>query len=172
MEHPHAPRPDGIARSALNPVRTIVLLAASAVVGVGASPAVAQSVLTYHNDTSRTGWNPSETTLNTTNVATAAFNLLFSVPLDGQVDAQPLVANNQTIAGGVHDVVYAATSNDTIYAIDGSTGAILLSQNFGAPVPQSALPGQCNNNAPSIGIEFDAGHFARHQHIIRDHRHL
>src|SRR5258708_9782656 len=53
---------------------------------------------------------------------------------------------------GKYDVVYVGTENNTIYAIDISTGNVLLSANFGAPVPISALPGNCNNNANHIGI--------------------
>ena len=118
-----------------------------ALLGLAASlaPTVAssQAVTTYHNDTLRTGWNASETTLTTSNVGAGKFNLLATVKLDSQVDAQPLVVPNQVIGNqGAHTVVYVATGGNTLYAIDGATGAILASRNFGTPVSQSALPGQ------------------------------
>jgi hypothetical protein len=129
---------------------TAILLAAAA----PGAPAVAQNVLTGHNDTSRTGWNSHEKTLTVANVGGGQFDLQQSVVLDNQVDTQPLVVKNQSIAGRtVPIVVYVATANDTVYAIDGTTGAILLSKSLGTPVPQSALPGQCSNNAPSIGVD-------------------
>ncbi len=135
--------------------RRLAVLAAAALWMAGApSAAGAQSVLTRHNDTLRTGWNPHETVLTAANVGGGQFTLQQSVILDGQVDTQPLVVKNQVIAGQkIASVVYVATANDTVYAIDGTTGAILLSNNFGKPVPQSALPGQCYNNAPSIGVD-------------------
>jgi outer membrane protein assembly factor BamB len=74
------------------------------------------------------------------------------VPLDYQVDAQPLVLANVQVAGVAHTVVYVATENDTVYAVDTATGTILLSQSLGTPVPRSALPGACANNGPAIGI--------------------
>jgi len=74
------------------------------------------------------------------------------VPLDYQVDAQPLVLANVQIAGAAHTVVYVATENDTVYAIDAATGTVLLSQSLGTPVPRSALPGKCANNGPAVGI--------------------
>jgi hypothetical protein len=81
------------------------------------------------------------------------FGLLQSVTLDEQVDAQPLIAPNQLITVGPHkgrhDVVYIATENNTIYAIDASTGVVLLSANFGPAVPK---PLSCNNNSAVVGI--------------------
>ncbi len=101
--------------------------------------AVKTSVESYHNDNLRTGWNPNETTLTTSNVNSSTFGLLKNVALDGRVDAQPLVVPNQSIDGkGVHDVVFVATENDTLYAIDAQSGIILGSRNFGKSIPNSA----------------------------------
>jgi outer membrane protein assembly factor BamB len=110
------------------------------------------NVTTYHNDTGRSGWNPRETILTPTTVAGGSFKKLASVPLDGQVDAEPLYVARQKIAGGVHDTVYVATENDTIYAIDASTGKILIRKSLGFPVPESAIPGGCPNNVDGVGI--------------------
>ncbi len=124
--------------------------------GMAATPARSQSVsvTTYHNDTLRTGWNPGETSLNVASVAGGRFGLQYSVPLDDQVDAQPLVVANQPIAGrGVFTVAYVVTENNTVYAIDTSTGAILLTRNLGVPVPSSARSNKCPDNGTTIGIE-------------------
>jgi hypothetical protein len=110
-------------------------------------------ISTYHGDTLRTGWNANETALTPATVGSAAFKQLGNVVLDGQVDAQPLFVGSQTITGqGIHNVVYVATENNTVYAIDGDTGSVLLQRNFGAPVPIAQLPGQCNNNSSIVGI--------------------
>lgn len=96
----------------------------------------AQDVLTYHGDNLRTGWFSSETQLTASNVTPQAFGLLQTVTLDGRVDAEPLVAMHQTIEGhGVHNVVYVATENDSIYAIDADDGSVLWQQGFGTAVP-------------------------------------
>jgi hypothetical protein len=122
--------------------------------GVSAAAATPVSVTTYHYDNYRTGWNQLETGLKPSVVSKPGFGLLSSTTLDDQVDAQPLILGSQKIAGhgGKHEVVYVATESDTIYAIDASTGHILLQKNYGTPVPYTALPGSCNNNGPNIGI--------------------
>lgn len=108
-------------------------------------------VITYHNDNNRTGWNPAENTLTTSNVRPLTFGHILTVPLDDQVDTQPLVVSNQAIENqGTHTVVYVTTESNTVYAIDSWTGAVLLKRNLGTPV--STLPGGCNNNGPNVGI--------------------
>jgi hypothetical protein len=112
-----------------------------------------EAVVTYHYDNLRTGWNSNETTLTPSNVNPTTFGLLQSIPLDEQVDAQPLLVPNELITVGIHkgrhDVVYVATENNTIYAIDASTGVVLLNLNFGPAVPK---PLSCNNNSAVVGI--------------------
>jgi hypothetical protein len=123
-----------------------------AVTIVGAAAAQPMNVTTHHYDNMRTGWNQSETVLTPSAVGGTAFGELESVTLDEQVDAQPLLVTGQTIKGGSHDVIYVATENDSVYALDAASGAVLLQASLGTPVPQSALPGQCNNNSASVGI--------------------
>jgi hypothetical protein len=47
-------------------------------------------------------------------------------------------------------VVYIATGNDTIYAIDANAGTVLLTASLGKPV---AMPLGCNNNGPNVGVD-------------------
>jgi len=111
------------------------------------------AVTTYHNDNRRTGLNSHETVLTPANVGSSAFGLLQTVTLDDQVDAQPLVVPGVNITAGssqgIHDVVYVVTENNTVYAIDTHTFAVLLSVNLGTPVPK---PLGCVNNGPNVGI--------------------
>jgi hypothetical protein len=139
----------GFARAHFLKAAAVAVMAA-----VGISSCLAQvAVTTFHYDNGRTGWNSHETRLTPSNVGSAPFGLLHTVAVDDEVDAQPLVVANVNITGGnhqgKHNVVYVATANNTIYAIDAVTGDILLNPNFGKPV---ALPLGCINNGPNVGI--------------------
>ncbi len=84
-----------------------------------AAGALAQSVVTEHYDNARTGLNPGESILNTTNVNATSFGKLFSQSVDGQIYAQPLYMAGLAIPGkGTHNVVFVATENDSVYAFD------------------------------------------------------
>jgi hypothetical protein len=120
--------------------------------------ALAQSspftVSTYHYDNLRTGWNNKETRLTATGFPdgkSSKFGVLYTVTLDGQINGQPLVIPNLTIGGG-HDVVYVATEANTIYAVDATTGAILVNKNLGNPVT-SSVPSGCVDHGHNIGIK-------------------
>jgi len=75
-------------------------------------------VTTYHNDDVRDGVNSSESTLNLSNVSSQQFGKLAALQVDGQIYAQPLYVPNLNIGGVVHNVVFVATENDTVYAFD------------------------------------------------------
>ena len=66
---------------------------------LAAFPVLAADVLTFHNDPGRTGLNDHETILNPTNVNADSFGLLFNLPVDGRVDAQPLYISSVSMRG-------------------------------------------------------------------------
>ncbi len=112
------------------------------------------SVVTYHYDNLRTGWDDSESSLSYQNVKNGSFGLLHTVTLDDQVSTQPLVVSNAAREGvrpsSEHDVAYVATESNTVYAIDAATGKILFSRNLGKPVQ---TPLGCTANGPNVGID-------------------
>ena len=131
-----------------------VILALTALTFFAASLATSQtSITTYHVDNSRTGWNSHETVLTPANVGSSSFGLLQKVTLTGQVDAQPLFVPGVNITAGkhqgLHDVVYVATEDNVIYAIDAEAGTVLLSPTFGTP---GGLPAACDNPRIKVGI--------------------
>jgi hypothetical protein len=106
----------------------------------GALPTFAQvNVITQHNDIARTGQNLSETVLTPANVNDTHFGLLHKIALDDQCYANPLVYSGLTIGGVVHNVVYMATVNNSVYALDATTGAQLWHVNFGTAKTESCV---------------------------------
>jgi hypothetical protein len=75
-------------------------------------------VYTYHNNGARNGANTQEYALKTTTVNTTSFGKLVSCTADGAIYAQPLWAANVTVSGTKHNVVFAATQHDGLYAFD------------------------------------------------------
>jgi hypothetical protein len=117
------------------------LLAATSQVALG------QAVTTHHNDNGRTGLNPAETILSPANVQAGSFGKLFSLPVNGQVYAQPLYVPGVNVTGlGTHNVVYVVTESNDVYAFDSdSPGSALWHLNLGTPMPSSVV-------YPQVGI--------------------
>ncbi|MGD0225481.1 MAG: choice-of-anchor D domain-containing protein [Terriglobia bacterium] len=117
-------------------------------------------VYTQRYDNSRSGANTQEVILTPSNVNVNQFGKLFALPVDGQVYAQPLYVQNVTIPGqGVHNVVYVATQNDSVYAFDadGQSTTPLWHSSFTSatitPVPSSDTnPPGTADISPIIGI--------------------
>ena len=89
---------------------------------------------TYHADLARTGVDRSSPPLR-------GLRRIWSAQLDGQVYAEPLVVGNR---------VYAATENNTVYALNAGNGRVAWRRHLGTPVDASTLP--CGNISPVTGI--------------------
>lgn len=109
-------------------------------------------VLTYHYDTMRTGQNLTETVLTPSNVTSASFGLLHLLAADGPVDAAPLLASKLTIGGVLHNVVYIATENDSVYAYDADTAALLKQVSLLGSGETPSDSRSCYQVTPTIGI--------------------
>jgi PQQ-like domain len=102
--------------------------AAAAGTNAAASPAGAWTE--YHRDDGHTGF---DSTLPQVTAAAAGW---VSSALDQQIFASPLVDNG---------LVYAATLNNSVYALNQSTGAVVWSRNLGAP---ETTGWSCGNVSP------------------------
>jgi hypothetical protein len=120
-----------------------------------------QPVYTYHYDNARDGANTNETILTPSNVNTNSFGKLFTYTVDGYVYAQALIATNVTIPGkGVHNVLYVATENDTVYAFDADnyvptpywTNSFINPAAGVTVVQDSDIKSGYNNISPQAGI--------------------
>ena len=110
-------------------------------------------VLTWHNDPARTGQNLLETILTPANVTSATFGKLFTLSVDGLVDAQPLYVPSVTIPSkGVHNVLYVATENDSVYAFDADNGAPLWQVSLYLSGEQPSDDRGCGQVTPEIGV--------------------
>ena len=111
----------------------VVLLSS---VGAVASRAAVPDWTTYNHDGARSATDPDSG-------APVSPAPAWSVQpqLDGSIWAQPLVVGSR---------VYVATENDTVYALDAATGAVVWKRNVGNPVPAGKLG--CGDITPTVGI--------------------
>ena len=131
----------------------------------GLSGMAQTNVVTQRYDISRSGVNTNETILTPSNVSTS-FGKLFSQPVDGRLFAEPLYVPNLNIPGkGTHNVVFAATAHDSVYAFDADNNGganasplwqiTLLDAAHGAAAGATTVPSadvSSNDISPEIGI--------------------
>ncbi len=113
---------------------------AAAAAGPGATDRLAVTPsdwTTYGGNSLRTAVDPSG---NSFSPATPAWT---SPALDGQLYGQPLVAAGR---------VYAATENDTVYALAADSGRVLWSTHLATPLDPTTVAGLCGNIHPTVGI--------------------
>jgi hypothetical protein len=156
MQEHQLPNP----RSKLNTITKWLTALGLLILGFGPTAQAQQAVLQRGYDAGVTGANLAETTLNTSNLGLNTFGLVFTLPVDDAIFAQPLYVPNVAIPGqGTHNVLYVATMSDTLYAFDADAGgAPLWSVNFASlvgatPVPMARFAFSSNKNiVGNLGI--------------------
>jgi hypothetical protein len=126
----------------------------SALLTVGPAVTSGTDVVTYKNDLARSGQNLTETVLTLANVNATSFGKLRFLSADGKVDAQPLYLAALSVQGATHNVVLVATENDSVYAFDADSGAVLWQVSV-LPAGESVgdlPPYSCDQVSPTIGI--------------------
>ena len=117
-----------------------------------AAPALVQDVLTWHNDNARSGQNLAERLLTLRNVNAEQFGKLFTIPVDGKVDAEPLYVHGLQIPGrGIRNVLYLATEHDSLYAFDADTGQEFWRLGLTKPGETPSDNRNCGQITPEIG---------------------
>ena len=138
-------RPPSRHRLGLAVALTTALLGGSTIAALGVASAsgaaevshvdAGASWTVYHGDPLGSGIDTSGVTFSPANGAWT------SPTLDGQLYGEPLEATGR---------VFAATENDTVYALRADTGQVLWSTHVGDPVPAGDLP--CGDINPTVGI--------------------
>ena len=125
----------------------------AALLTVVATPA-GTDVVTYKNDVARTGQNLTEAQLTPASVNATDFGKLRFLNTDGKVDAQPLYLSGLPIQGAVHDVLFVATENDSVYAFDADSGSVLWQVSVlpAGESPSPLPPYGCTQVTPTLGI--------------------
>jgi outer membrane protein assembly factor BamB len=118
----------------------IGMLALAGIVGAASNPSVP---ITASNDALRTGWYPDEAKLDPAIVGGGKFGQIFETPVQGQVYAQPLVADG---------TVLVVTEKDRAYGLDPVSGAVKWERQVGEPFPSAEIPNNCTDLEPDVGI--------------------
>ena len=86
---------------------------------VTVASSTASDVVTHHYDAARSGTNTHELTLTPGTVNSTTFGKVAEFGVDGQIDGQILYLNQVAMPGvGSKNVLYFATENDSVYAVD------------------------------------------------------
>jgi hypothetical protein len=119
-----------------------------------AVPPPTREWLTWQVDPERTGWARGETTLTRANAAN--LELKWKAQLDAAPSrvngystlTDPLVAEGIRTAKGVKTLVFTASAENNVYALDAETGAIIWQRRFlntaKAPTPTNNCPNNLN----------------------------
>jgi streptogramin lyase len=114
-------------------------------------------VITWRYDNSLDGLNSNETTLTTANVNSTTFGKVGEFTVNGRIDGEILYLSQISISGVMKNVIYFATENDVVYAVDadsisGSTATVLWSTSLVPSGEAPAIPNQtgatCGNVSP------------------------
>jgi outer membrane protein assembly factor BamB len=116
------------------------------------SVASAQDVLTYHNNNARTGLDSNETILTLSNVSSSSFGKLFTLPVDGLVDAEPLYLSAVHIGSSIHNLLIVVTEHDSVYAFDADTGSLIWHFTAHRADETTSDDRGCSQIMPEVGI--------------------
>jgi len=122
--------------------RVRVVFVLCALLALTGGPGLARAAgVTNAGDDLRTGWYSDQSSLTPQLVSGGTFGQLWSAAVDGQVYAQPLLANSTLLV---------ATENNAVYGLNPGTGAVKWTTNLGAPWKAADIG--CGDLAPNVGV--------------------
>ena len=114
-----------------------------------AAPGAPTGWLQIEHDPGRTGSAADENAITPANAA--SLGLQWSAAVNGKVTAQPLYVNGATVGGQTRDALVVATSANSVYALNPTSGQSFWRRNFGAQPGNCAIPGGFGiTGAPAI----------------------
>jgi PQQ-like domain len=120
-----------------------VLAAQAVLAGSAAASPDDVTGITNAGDNLRTGWYPEEGSLTPSLVKGNTFGRLWTANVEGQVYAQPLLADGTLVV---------ATEQNHVYGLDPKTGAQKWSQPLNLGTPWNPADIGCGDLTPSIGV--------------------
>jgi Malectin domain/Fibronectin type III domain/PQQ-like domain len=106
-----------------------------------AKAATTSDWLQFSFDEEKTGFNPNETTISTSNVS--SLKQIFSITASGKVDGAPVLLTGVSTASGIRDLLFFSTFGGELYAVDAHTGTTVWTQTVTCSGCQS-------NSSPAI----------------------
>ncbi len=122
-------------------MRTILLLVLPALLALASQAGAA--VVTNAGDDLRTGWYPESSSITPQVVSGGSFGKMWSTNVEGQVYAQPLLANGTLLV---------ATEDNKVYGLDPVTGASKWAKPLNLGTPWNPAEISCADLTPSIGV--------------------
>jgi hypothetical protein len=92
------------------------------------------AVTTRSYDLGRTGWNTNEATLKPAGVVPATFHKIGELRVDDMIESSPLFVAGATTPSGTRDLLIVATTNNTVFAFDAATNAMVWAKYLGPAV--------------------------------------
>ncbi|HTZ88011.1 MAG TPA: choice-of-anchor D domain-containing protein [Solirubrobacteraceae bacterium] len=101
------------------------------------------AIVTGGSEDLRTGWYPESSSITPQQVSGGSFGQMWSANVEGQVYAQPLVANGTLLV---------ATELNKVYGLDPATGALKWAKPLNLGTPWNPADIGCADLTPSIGV--------------------
>ncbi len=127
--------------SALGGVRALGVLWLCVSLALALAGEAGAATVTAGGDELRTGWYPESSSISPQLVSGGSFGQMWSASVEGQVYAQPLLANGTLLV---------ATEKNQVYGLDPATGAAKWSKSLGTPWNPADI--SCADLTPSIGV--------------------
>ena len=122
-------------------ILSVVLM--SFMFGATGQALASEAEITNSGENLRTGWYPEASSITPQLVSGGTFGRLWSTPVEGQVYAQPLLADGTLLV---------ATERNKVYGLNPTTGALQWSKPLNLGEPWNPKEIECGDLAPWIGV--------------------